>query len=70
MYLPVTQVLVFFFLFFLDNCETWTDIDPSYNKNIPIRAMKWFETPSVVRYGAGNSSQFARRWGGREGFFY
>ena len=48
------KVLVFFFP---DNCETWTDIDPSYNKNIPIRAMKWFETPSVVRYGAGNFSQ-------------
>ena len=42
------------FLSLTDDCVTMTDGDQAFNENVPVPVMKWFETPSVVQYGAGN----------------
>ncbi len=48
MYMPL-QV----FVFLSDDCVTLTDGDQS-NQEFSVPQMKWFETPSVIQYGAGN----------------
>lgn len=55
----------FIIIFFLDDgCVSLSDGDQSFSGNIKYLEMKWYETPSVVKFAGGKfQARFSRTHG-------
>jgi len=48
------SIIVSLSLYFLDDgCASLSDGDQSFSRNIKYLEMKWYETPSVVKFAGG-----------------